>query len=74
MPESTLDQTMTRILREAEVHRLTGLSRVTRWRMEREGTFPQRLRLGASAIGWREDEVLAWIASRPRGLTAVTEG
>jgi len=57
-----------RILREPDVRRRTGVSRVTRWRWERKGIFPQRLRLGKNAIGWREDEVEEWIATRPRGV------
>jgi prophage regulatory protein len=60
-------ETTTRILREADVHRLTGVSRVSRWRWERSGRFPQRIRLGERAVGWREDEILAWLAALPRG-------
>ena len=33
------------ILREKEVHRRTGLSRVHRWRLESEGRFPRRVQL-----------------------------
>ena len=56
-----------KILRTPEVIELTGLSRVTLWRLERQGKFPTRLRLSANAIGWREDEVIEWLKSRPRG-------
>ena len=58
------------VLRTPEVTRLTGLSRTTLWRLERRGVFPRRIRLGANSVGWLEDEVEEWIASRPRGLTA----
>ena len=57
-----------KILRTPEVVRLTGLSRVTLWRLERAKNFPSRLRLAANSVGWREDEVIQWIESRPRGL------
>jgi prophage regulatory protein len=53
-----------RILREPEVERLTGLSRSSRWRLEREGKFPQRLQLSQNAVGWRNSEIRAWIESR----------
>jgi predicted DNA-binding transcriptional regulator AlpA len=53
------------IVREAEVRRLSGLSRATRWRMERAGRFPQSRRLSANAKGWFLSEILAWIAGRP---------
>jgi prophage regulatory protein len=64
------DEANVRILGEREVHRLTNLSRTTRWRLEREGKFPKRLRLSGNRVGWQADEVLAWIAALPRGGAA----
>ena len=64
------DEAKIRILGEPEVHRLTNLSRTTRWRLEREGKFPRRLRLSGNRVGWHADEVLAWIAALPRGGAA----
>src|SRR5215470_12666451 len=52
------------IVREPECARLTGLSRSTRWRMERAGHFPRRRRISPSCIGWLRSEILAWMASR----------
>jgi predicted DNA-binding transcriptional regulator AlpA len=34
------------ILREKEVHRRTGISRVMRWKLEQTGRFPARVHLG----------------------------
>ena len=53
-----------RFIREPEVKRITGLSRTTRWRLERKGKFPPRRQLSENAIGWLESEIRAWIASR----------
>jgi prophage regulatory protein len=53
-----------RIIREPEVHDLTGLSRTTRWRMEREGEFPLRRKLSGNSVGWLQSEIREWIASR----------
>ena len=54
------------IIRLPTVLRLTGLSRTSVYRkMERE-EFPQRVDLGARAVGWLLSEVLEWIKSRPR--------
>jgi prophage regulatory protein len=53
-----------RIVREAECKDRTGLSRVTRWRLERDGKFPKRRRISANAVGWLESELRKWIASR----------
>jgi len=50
-----------RILREKEVRVATGLSRTTRWRLERAGRFPRKRQLSAGAVGWLESEVLAWM-------------
>lgn len=53
-----------RFMREPEVRRLTGLSRTTRWRMERRGNFPHRRSLSANAVGWLSSEIQAWMAER----------
>ena len=53
-----------RIVRLAEVTRLTGISRSSIYRLMELGEFPQRVRLGVKAVGWRENEVEAWIAAR----------
>jgi prophage regulatory protein len=53
-----------RILREKQVRDLTGLSRVTRWRMERDDRFPRRIQLTQRCIGWPEYEVIEWLKER----------
>ena len=53
-----------RIIRLNELRTLTGLPASTIYRMMREGTFPQHLKLSKRAVGWRESEVLTWIAAR----------
>jgi prophage regulatory protein len=51
-------------VREPECRLITGLSRVTRWRLEREGKFPRRRRLSSGAIGWLRSEIATWVATR----------
>ncbi len=58
------DEEMARILREREVKHLTGLSRVTRWRLEKVDRFPRRVQLTQRCVGWAESEVLEWLAER----------
>jgi prophage regulatory protein len=53
-----------RILRLREVCALTGLSRSFIYQLQAEGRFPQRIKLGARAVGWLEDEVQRWVADR----------
>lgn len=59
-----------KVLRRAEVMRLTGLSATTLWRLEREGAFPRRVQLGARSCGWFEDEVQGWLDTRERSPNA----
>jgi predicted DNA-binding transcriptional regulator AlpA len=41
-------------------------SRVQNWRDVRDGRLPPPLELGPNSIGWFEDEIDDWLASRPR--------
>jgi prophage regulatory protein len=43
---------------------MTGLRRSTIYRMQASGQFPQRIKIGARAVGWIEREVQEWLASR----------
>ncbi len=58
------------ILRRTEVEARTGLKRSTIYdKLDPESprydaTFPKRVSLGTSAVGWLESEVDAWVASR----------
>ncbi len=58
------DQTSDRFLREPEVQHITGLSRTTRWRLQRDGKFPRRRQISTNAVGWLASEIDAWIAER----------
>ena len=55
-----------KILKQKEVVQLTGLSRVTIWRLEQRGEFPGKIALSPNRVGWLENEVSDWITSRPR--------
>ncbi len=70
VPTATAVSDGDRFIREDECFRLTGLSRTTRWRLERRGEFPQRRQLSDNAIGWSLSEVCAWRASRPMANVA----
>ena len=56
----------TAMLRFPDVIARTGLSRTTIWRKVRRGLFPAPVQLGENSVGWSEDEITAWVASRPR--------
>lgn len=57
-----------KILKFPEVNSMLGFCRSTLYRMEKAGRFPKRIRLGARSVGWNEEEVMAWVSSRPRGF------
>jgi prophage regulatory protein len=56
------------ILNKRDVVKITGLSPVTIWRLERQGKFPSRINLSDFRVGWKDLEVYEWIDSRPRGI------
>lgn len=49
------------VLRLKDVLILTGLSRTTLWRLEKEGRFPPRARLSLRAVRWFHHDVVAWL-------------
>ena len=53
-----------KIFRRPAVQDITGLSRSTLYAMIAEGRFPAPVKLGTRAVGWRETDLTAWLASR----------
>ncbi len=51
-----------RMLRDKQVRERTGLSRTTRWRMVKAGRFPAPVELTPGLVGWREADIVAWLA------------
>ena len=52
------------ILRTKVVVERVGLSRSHLWRLERDGQFPRKIRLGPNSVGYVESEIDEWIAAR----------
>ncbi len=64
-----------KVLRISEVCEKSGCSRTTVWRLERRGEFPKRVKLSPHLVGWIDEEIVEWIASRPRvGGTSASDG
>jgi len=53
------------VLRMPQVVAITGLSRMTIYRLEKRGQFPRRIQLSPNSIGWLQDQIDQWIKSRP---------
>jgi prophage regulatory protein len=52
-------------LRIRQVTHVTGLSRMTIYRLELAGKFPRRRRLSGNSVAWLESDIEAWAKARP---------
>ncbi|EIL1428045.1 AlpA family phage regulatory protein [Escherichia coli] len=55
-----------RLVYERECKALTGLCRMTRWRMEKAGTFPTPRKPDGTRNAWMLSELIAWMRIRPQ--------
>jgi prophage regulatory protein len=58
-----------RLLSDTEVAERVPISRTQRWRLEKRGQFPARIKMGnpdspGCRVAWSEAEVEQWIADR----------
>jgi prophage regulatory protein len=53
------------ILRRPDVEARVGLSRATIYAKMADGSFPKPIRLSERAVGWKTDDIDAWLAARP---------
>ena len=65
-PEKREPHMTTRLLTLRDVTRMAALSRSAVYAMMAESRFPKPIRIGSRAVRWVEQEVLDFIASRPR--------
>jgi prophage regulatory protein len=54
-----------KFLRIRQVMQLTGLSRMTIYRLELAGEFPKRRQLSKNSVGWLDTDIAQWAESRP---------
>lgn len=52
------------IARDAEATEITGLGRSTRYKMEKAGTFPQRIQITAGLTGYLRKDLYEWVEKR----------
>jgi prophage regulatory protein len=50
---------------DQKVMQLTGLSRMTIYRLELAGEFPKRRQLSHNSVAWREEDISHWVDTRP---------
>ena len=60
------------ILRRKDVEARVGLSRSTIYALmaRQDGSFPRPIRLGERAVGWKAEDIDAWLAARPMASAA----
>jgi prophage regulatory protein len=64
------------LILEPECRILTRLSATSRWRLERQGKFPRRIKIGDPAaqngrVAWSRAEIAVWLAERMAARRAV---
>ncbi len=53
-----------RFIGEKECHQITNLSRITRWRLIKQGLFPPKVRISPNRTAWRLSAILEWMNAR----------
>ena len=53
-----------RFVGEKECHQITNLSRITRWRLIKQGLFPPKARISPNRTAWRLSAILEWMNAR----------
>lgn len=51
-----------KFIRFGSLAEMVGLSRTTIYRLEQQGQFPKRVKLGSNSVAWRQSEVLNWMS------------
>ncbi len=67
MVDPALELTELRVLTPAEASKLLTISLPVMERMRRAGTGPRFIRLSARRLGYRVDDVRAWMEARAEG-------
>lgn len=57
---------LSRIVRQAELCEKLELTRQGLYEMRRRGDIPQPIKFSRNSVGWPEDELVDWLASRPK--------
>ena len=63
-----------KFLSKTDIDGMTGLSDVTRWRMEKRGEFPKRRQISPNRVAYLESEILEWMNTRPASRGELEQG
>jgi prophage regulatory protein len=59
-----MDSLIVRLLSLPEVQSSIPYSTSQIWRLEQQGHFPKRVRIGPNRVGWIEAEINDWLSSK----------
>lgn len=62
----TQDQSLPRIVSLRELAAITGLHKVTLWRLRKSGNLPVPIQISPGRVGWRADVIREWLAAAER--------
>ena len=65
--------TIPRLLTRSQVEAIVLLSTASLYRLMAQGHFPRPIRVGGRAVRWREDDIAAYLASRPAAGARLVE-
>jgi prophage regulatory protein len=57
-------ETLPRIISKKELRQMVPFTPQHILRLEKEGKFPRRIRLGERRVGWRLSDIEAWLEAR----------
>jgi prophage regulatory protein len=60
-------ETLPRIVTKRELRLIVPYSPQHILRLEKQGKFPKRIRIGLRRVGWYLSEIEAWLADCPKG-------
>jgi prophage regulatory protein len=62
------------VVRMRQLTTMVGLSRSSIYVFVSKGLFPQPIRLGTKAVGWRVNEIEEWLNARPNSIDLYRRG
>jgi prophage regulatory protein len=69
-----MGELLPRIVTKRELRLIVPYSPQHILRLEKQGKFPKRVRIGARRVGWYLADVEAWLATCARGSTSLNKG
>jgi prophage regulatory protein len=67
--ESSMSSALPRVITKRELRQLVPYTPQHILRLEKQGKFPKRIKIGERRVGWWLHEVLAWLAERSGNAT-----